>query len=421
MPGQTVAEKIISAHAGRTVFQGEITIVQVDGVMGHDSTVPFAIKAFHALGANQLWCPDRVSLVIDHSAPSPNERVSRLHQVIRDFALGIGGNLYDVGEGICHQLMIEKDHVRPGDLFVGADSHTVTYGALGALAIGMGATDLAGIMLTGKTWLRVPPTVKFELRGRLPRGVVAKDLVLFLLGQIGMAGLNYQAAEFTGSAVEKLTLASRMTLANMVAEMGAKAGLVDPMGLDLPYDFAGIQPDKDALYSSKYDFDVSSLEPQISRPHSPADVVPINQVKGTHIDQAFIGSCTNGRLEDLHAAAAILKGKQIAPRLRLLIAPASRGIFEQAIEDGTVKTLSSAGAVFLPPGCGPCVGTHNGVPGDGDVVISSSNRNFRGRMGNPNALIYLGSPATVAAAAVCGEISDPRELLPHKNSLEPSL
>jgi 3-isopropylmalate/(R)-2-methylmalate dehydratase large subunit len=411
MSGQTVAEKIISKHAGRTVYQDEIVIVHVDGVMAHDSTAPFAIKAFKEFDAKELW-ENNVNLVIDHGAPAPNERISNLHQLTRDFALEMGCKLFDVGEGICHQLMVEKGHVRPGDLFIGADSHTVTYGALGAMGIGVGSTDLAGILLTGKTWLRVPRTIKLNLNGNLPKGVFAKDLILFLIGQIGMAGATYQAIEFTGTTMKNMSLASRMTLANMVAEMGAKAGLVDTAGLQLSYDFETISPDENAQYARVYHFDVSSIQPQVSLPHSPDNVVPIEHVKGTHIDQGFIGSCTNGRLEDLRVAAAILQGKHTAPNVRLLIAPASRTIFEQAVEDGTIHILSRAGATLLPPGCGPCVGTHNGVPGNGEIVISSSNRNFRGRMGNPNASIYLASPATVATSAVFGAIAGPHNLLP---------
>jgi 3-isopropylmalate/(R)-2-methylmalate dehydratase large subunit len=307
--------------------------------------------------------------------------------------------------------MVEREHVRPGDLFVGADSHTCTYGALDALALGVGSTDLAAIMLTGKTWLRVPRTIRIELSGELPKGVVAKDLILFLVGQLGIAGAIYRAIEFTGTAVEPLSLASRMTVANMSSEMGAKTGVIDPAGLTLDYEFEPVLPDPDAQYEKVLRFDASSLQPQVSVPHSPDNAVPIEQVEGQEIDLAFIGSCTNSRLEDLHVATSILKGNAIAPHVRLLIAPASRQVFAEGLRDGTIGALSEAGATFITSGCGPCVGTHNGIPADGDVVISSTNRNFEGRMGNPNSRIYLASPAVVAASALHGVITDPRRLL----------
>ncbi|MEM7117375.1 MAG: aconitase/3-isopropylmalate dehydratase large subunit family protein, partial [Chloroflexota bacterium] len=324
----------------------------------------------------------------------------------RKFAAEMGCHFYDVGEGICHQLMVENDHVRPGDIFTGADSHTPTYGALGALALGMGSTDLAGVLLTCKTWLKVPETVKIVLNGMLPAEVSAKDVILSLVGKLGIAGATYEAVEFTGTAVSTFTLASRMTLANMVAEMGAKAGLVDTTGLQLPYDYDPIQPDPNANYRAVYEFDVSTLRPQVALPHSPDKVVDIDAALGQKIDMAFIGSCTNARLEDLQAAASVLRGKKISPHVRLLIAPASKQVFQAALCDGTIATLSKAGATFITSGCGPCVGTHQGVPGNGETIISSTNRNFQGRMGNPRANIYLASPAVVAAAALAGEIVD---------------
>lgn len=409
--GQTIAEKIISERAGQSVHQNDIAIVSVDAIMATDTTAPFAIQAFYEMGGKELWQADRVTLVIDHAAPAPTERISNLHKLMREFAREMGCILYDVGEGICHQLMVEHEHVRPGDLFVGADSHTCTYGALNALSIGVGSTDLAAIMLTGKTWLRVPRTILIELNGSLPKGTSAKDLILFLVGQIGIDGAIYRAIEFSGSAIEDLSLASRMTVANMASEMGAKAGLVHPTGLELPYEFKPVLPDSDAQYEEVYRFDASSLQPQVAVPHSPQNVLPIQQVVGQRVDQAFIGSCTNSRLEDLHMAAAILKGRRVAPHVRMLVAPASKKVFTQALRDGTIEILSEAGATLITSGCGPCVGTHNGVPADGEVVVSSTNRNFKGRMGNPNSRIYLASPAVVAASAVCGVITDPRGLL----------
>jgi 3-isopropylmalate/(R)-2-methylmalate dehydratase large subunit len=277
---------------------------------------------------------------------------------------------------------------------------------LNAFGIGVGSTDLAGSMLTGKTWLKVPKTIKITLNGELKNWVTAKDVVLFLIKQLGVEGANYQTVEFTGETIKSMTLSSRITLANMSAEMGAKAALVDPSGLQLPYDFEPTFPDPDADYVRELTFDVSALRPQIARPHSPENVVPIDEVLGTKIHYAFIGSCTNTRLEDLHAAARVLKGQKLGST-RLIVAPASKKIFNDALEDGTLQILSEAGVTFITSGCGPCVGSHLGVPGDGEVVLSSTNRNFQGRMGNPKAQIYLASPAVVAASALAGEIVEP--------------
>jgi len=409
--GQTISEKIISRHAEKKVHAGDIVIAPVDGVMATDATGPFAIRAFREMGGQALWDPERVSLIIDHAAPPPNERAANLHRMMRDFHDEMGGHFYDVGSGICHQLMVENEHVRPGDLFIGADSHTPTYGAVNAFAAGVGSTDLAAVLLTGKIWLKVPETIKIELTGVLPRGIAAKDVILTLLGQLTLSGATYKAVEFTGPVVAGLTLASRMTLANMTAEMGAKTGIVDPQGLELPYAFTPVHADAGAEYVQTVRLDVSHLRPQIAIPHSPDNVRPVDDALGKPVDQAFIGSCTNSRLEDLHMAARILRGKKIHPHVRLVIAPASKNVFEAALRDGTVQALTAAGATFITSGCGPCVGTHQGVPGDDEVVISSTNRNFQGRMGNPRASIYLGSPAVVAASALRGEIADPVALL----------
>lgn len=408
--GQTVAEKIISAHAGRDVRAGEIAIVKVDGVMATDATGPFALQAFREMGGVKPWDAKRLSLILDHAAPAPNERVANLHKMLRDFAAETGCHFYDVGQGICHQLMVENEHVKPGDLFLGADSHTPHYGALNAFAVGVGSTDLAATMLTGKTWLKVPKTIKVVLSGRLNPGVFAKDLALHVLSKIGVSGASYMAIEFTGEAVTRMTLASRAVLANMASEMGAKTGLVDPTGLELPYVWTPTLPDADAEYQAVYEVDISDLTPLVAAPDSPANVRPVSAVKGVKVQQAFIGSCTNSRLEDLQAAAAVLKGKRIAAGVRMLIAPASNAVLQAALRDGTAQTLMEAGAMFMTSGCGPCVGTHLGVPGDDEVVISSTNRNFKGRMGNPKAQIYLSSPAVVAASALRGEIADPAEV-----------
>lgn len=416
--GQTTVEKLISKHAEHEVHAGDLAIVNVDGVMATDATGPFAIKSFREMGGTKLWDAERVSLILDHATPAPNERISNLHQLLREFADEMACHFYDVGEGICHQLMVENEHVKPGDLFLGADSHTPTYGALNAFAAGVGSTDLAAIMLTGKTWLKVPETIRLELVGELPKGLTAKDIILFLVGKIGIAGASYMAIEFTGEAILDFTLASRMVLANMVAEMGAKTGLVDPTNLELGYDWEATYPDDDANYIMSHTVDVSQLKPQIALPHLPSNVSDIEAIQGKKIQQAFIGSCTNARLEDLQMAARVLKGKKIARGVRLLIAPASRKIFNEALADGTIQILSESGATFMTAGCGPCVGTLGGIPADGEVIISSTNRNFQGRMGNPKAEIYLSSPAVVAASALTGEITNPANVLDENSEWE---
>lgn len=421
---QTAAEKILSRKAGEAVEAGDIAVVPVDGAMATDTTAPFAIQAFEKMGGTRVWDPARMSLILDHATPAPNERISNLHTMMRRFARQHGTHFYEIGNGICHQLMMENGHVAPGELFVGADSHTPTLGAIGAFAVGVGSTDLAAVMHTGRIWLKVPRTVRIELSGRLRAGTYAKDVILHLVGKLGIAGATYEAVEFAGSAVVGMTLASRMVLANMVAEMGAKTALVDTAGLELMTLPAPLQErlaemvplpdvtaDEGATYRAVHRVDVSDLGAQVAVPHSPDSVRDVREVAGTRVDMAFLGSCTNARLEDLHVAAEVLRGKRLAKGVRLIVAAASRAVFDAALADGTVETLSSAGATFITSGCGPCVGTHQGVPGDGEVVISSTNRNFRGRMGNPNANVYLGSPAVVAAAAVAGEIVDPAEVL----------
>jgi 3-isopropylmalate/(R)-2-methylmalate dehydratase large subunit len=405
MAGLTIAEKILSQHAGHTVRAGELCIVPVDGCMATDTTAPMAIQAFREMGGQRLYDRQRFHLIIDHAAPAPNERIANLHNGMRQFAAEQGCALHDIGSGICHQVMVDHQKVRPGDVFIGADSHTPTYGALNAFACGMGATDLAAVMLTGKTWLKVPATIRVVLQGPLPPGISGKDLALQVCKQLTISGATYQAVEYHGSAVEALSLSQRMALCNMSAELGAKTGLVHPQGLQLPYPFEAVLPDADAVYARTIEVNVSALRPQLAIPHSPDAVQDVAQWAGTKITYAFIGTCTNGRLDDLQAAAAILRGKQIAPGVRMVVAPASRQVLLDALADGTVQTLIAAGATIINSGCGPCVGSHEGVPGDGEVVISAANRNFKGRMGNPHALIYLASPATVAASALHGYIT----------------
>jgi len=404
---QTIVEKIISSHAGKTVYEGELVIARVDAAMASDTTAPLTIKAFNSMGGQTVWDPKRCILVIDHAAPAPNERIANLHLMMREFAREQQCLLFEAGEGICHQLMIEKNIVRPGQIIAGADSHSTSYGAVGALGTGVGATDLAAVLLTGRIWLKVPGTIKIEIKGHLPQGLQSKDLILTVLRETGIAGANYQSMEFSGEVISRLSLAGRITLANMMIEAGAKTGFVNPAGLELPYEFTPVLPDPDAVYRRTINIDAAAIQPMVSRPHSPDDVVSVGEIEGKPIDYAFIGTCVNGRLEDLQIAARILKNAKIHPSTRLLIGPASRQVFLDAVKDGTAEILTMAGATFIPPGCGPCVGTHSGVPGDNEVVISAGNRNFKGRMGNPNADIYLASPATVAASVREGRITNP--------------
>ncbi|SDJ26861.1 3-isopropylmalate dehydratase large subunit [Natribacillus halophilus] len=400
--GKTIIEKIIANHSEESVNAGDITIVDVDATMATDTTAPLAIKSFEEMGGEQVQNSDNTVLVIDHASPPPNEQVANLQARMRSFSREQNTHLYDIGEGIGHQIMIDHKHVRPGQIVFGADSHTVTHGALGAFATGVGSTDLAGIWLTGQTWVKVPETIKIEFEGKLQPGVTSKDIILYLVGKLGISGATYQSIEYSGSATNEMSLASRMTLANMSIEMGAKAGFVDTEGLVLKEPFEHIQPDEDAKYSEIHKVNVSELQPQISIPHSPDQVVNASYVENTPIQQGFIGSCTNGRLEDLQAAAKVLDGKKIHPNTRLLIAPASKQVLHDALEDGTFAILTKAGATFLTSGCGPCVGTHMGIPADEENIISSSNRNFMGRMGNSKSNVYLGSPSVVARSVLHG-------------------
>lgn len=416
--GQTIIEKILSNKSGKNVTVGDIVVATVDYVMGQDGTSPLAINAYRAMEGKKLFDPARVALVIDHSSPSPLEAVSNLHTLMRSFARETGCKLYDVGEGVCHQLMLETGRIGPGSLVVGADSHTCTYGALNAFSTGVGSTDLAAALISGKMWFKVPETIKFVCNGKLPPGVYSKDLILFLIGQVTADGATYLSAEYTGEAIRAMSIEARFTVANMAIEMGAKAGLMeaDEKTFDWVKRFGGsgfeaVAADADAVYARVLEYDVSALEPQLAKPHRVDNVAPLSELAGTPIHQAVIGTCTNGRLEDLRIAAEILKGRKVSPDVRFIIAPASREIYVQAMREGLLETLVLAGGAVVTPGCGPCVGTHNGVPSDGETVISTANRNFKGRMGNRNAEIYLGSPATVVASAITGKITDPREFL----------
>jgi len=414
--GKTIAEKILSRKSNRDASEGDIVIARVDLLMAQDGTAPLAIRAFEDMGGTDVWDSERISLVLDHNAPSPSESVSRIHDGIREFARSQGiGKLYDVGCGVCHQLMPEQGHVHPGDLVIGADSHTCTYGALNAFATGVGSTDAAAVMRTGSLWLRIPSSASVVLNGELPEGVFAKDVILGVIGRVGASGATYMSVEFGGELVSNLGVDARMTICNMGVEMGAKTALMESDGKT--EDFLGgevgepVSPDPDASYAWEIELDAGDLDPMVARPHRVDDVVPVAELAGTGVQQAFLGTCTNGRLEDLRVAAGILRGNRVSEGTRLIVAPASREVLTGAIRDGTFETLVESGAVFVAPGCGPCVGTHAGVPGDGESVISTANRNFKGRMGNGLASIYLASPATVAASAIAGEITDPRDYI----------
>jgi 3-isopropylmalate/(R)-2-methylmalate dehydratase large subunit len=416
--GKTIAEKIFSNHAGMDVKSGDMVVTDVDFMMGQDGTSPLAIQAFAEMGGKKVRDPSRIALLIDHSAPSPLEGVSNLHSMMRGFAREQGVCLYDVGMGVCHCVLPEQGHFVPGDIVVGADSHTTTYGAINVFSTGVGSTDLAAAMLTGQLWFKVPPTLRLELAGVLPLGVYSKDVALFLAGQITADGATYMAIEYGGKVIERLSVEARFTLSNMAVEMGAKAGLMEADAKTLEWvgerarrPFTPVSPDPDAGYERTLEFDLSELSPQVAEPHRVDRVKPVEELEGIPIQEAVVGTCTNGRVEDLQIAAAILGGKRVSPDVRLIVAPASRQVLMKAMETGAIQRLVEAGAAVVTPGCGPCVGTHNGVPSDGENVISTANRNFKGRMGNPKSFIYLASPATVAASAVAGKITDPRRML----------
>jgi 3-isopropylmalate/(R)-2-methylmalate dehydratase large subunit len=416
--GKTLAEKILSLKSHGEAEAGDVVIADVDLAFVQDTTGPLTIRQFKESGFEALAKPQQTIIFLDHAAPSPARQLSNDHILLRRFAEEMGCRIYEVGEGICHQLVAEN-FANPGDIIVGADSHTVTTGALGAFATGMGSSDVAVALALGKNWFRVPESFLIELRGVFPQGVYAKDLILYLIGQIGADGANYKALEFGGEALAQMAMSQRLTIANMAVEAGAKVGLFP--GDRITQDFLAehgrdgnykpLYPDAEANYERVIPVNLDQLEPMLSLPHAVDNVRPVAEVKGIKIQQAFIGTCTNGRLEDLAVAAEILKGKKRHPVTRLLIAPASRQVLIRAVEKGYIQSLIEAGAAVLPPGCAACLGLHQGVLGDGEVCLSTANRNFKGRMGNPEAMIYLASPATAAASAIKGEITDPREFM----------
>lgn len=416
--GQTIAEKILGAHSGKEAKAGDIVVADLDFMIGQDGTSGVAIDSFRKMAAKKVLCPEKAAIIVDHSSPSPNQGVSAIHKKIREFCQETGVKLYDVGCGVCHQITPEQGHAVPGDLVIGADSHTCTYGAINVFSTGIGSTDLAAAWVSGKLWFKVPETFKVTYKGKLPKGVLSKDMVLKLIGDITADGATYMALEIGGETIKDLSIDARFTISNMAIECGAKAGLMEAGKKTLDWVKAHskrkakpISADKDAKYAKSIEIDVTKLEPQIAKPHTVDNVVSISKLGEVPVQQGLIGTCTNGRLEDFQIAAKILKGKKVKSGCRLIIAPASTQILLDMIADGTYQTLLNAGAIAVTPGCGPCVGTHNGVPSDGENVISTANRNFLGRMGNTKAFIYLGSPATVAASMIEGKIADARKYL----------
>lgn len=412
---KTFSEKILGQKAGKDVIAGEFVEIEPDVAMSHDNTVDISNK-FYSLGVDKVYDPDKHVIVLDHAIPASNAKFAENHKVIREFVRKQGiRNFYDINTGICHQVLPEKGHIKPGLVAVGSDSHSTSYGAFGAFATGIGRSEMAVIMATGKIWLRIPETIKIVIEGELPRGITSKDVILKVIGDLGADGAIYKAVEFTGPVVARMSVASRFVLSNMAVEFGAKAGYSIPNEATVQYlkSRAGnsweiVSSDEDANFEDEIHFDVSDLAPQIAKPHTVDNVAPVNKVEGTPLQQIFFGSCTNTRLEDIRIVANMLRGKKIHPDVRMLMFPASTEIFLKALKRGYIEDLVEAGVVMMNPGCGPCMGNHEGVPASGEVTLSTSNRNFRGRMGNKEADIYLASPLTCAVSALTGKITDHR-------------
>jgi 3-isopropylmalate/(R)-2-methylmalate dehydratase large subunit len=416
--GKTISEIILGAKSNSDVRAGDIVVAQVDLAFVQDTTGPLTVRQFRAAGFKKTASTLKAAVFLDHAAPSQSREMSNDHILLREFAAQTGALISEVGDGVCHQLVAES-LAKPGDLIIGTDSHTVTAGGLGAFACGMGSSDVAIALGLGKTWFRIPETFLIEFTGKFKKGVNAKDLILYLIGKIGADGATYKALEFGGPGVANVSVPQRLTVANMAVEAGAKAGIFPADELTRrflteqgrPDDYKPVRADDNAVYEKTIKIKLSELEPMVAKPHTVDNTVPVKEVAGTKIQQVSIGTCTNGRIEDIEIVAKILKGKHRHPKTRLIIAPASRDILLAATAAGYIETLLKAGAVILPPGCGSCLGLHQGVLGDGESCLSTANRNFKGRMGSPEAFIYLGNPATAAATAIKGEITDPREFL----------
>ncbi len=416
--GKTLIEKIFSRASGKDVKAGDFVFADIDLAMIHDITAPLAIKAFREIaGENaKLWDPSKVIMAFDHQVPADSVQAAENHKMLREFAKEQGILNYDVKGGIAHQLMVEN-HVNPGMLVVGADSHTCMYGALGAFATGIGSTDMGCVLALGKLWFKVPESIRFNIHGKLGRHVYGKDIVLKLIGMVGADGANYKACVYAGEVVEKLGMSDRLTMCNMAIEMGGKAGIVEPDDVTLKYlkdmgrEFDGelIRSDEDAAFQ-EIELDVTDMPPQVAKPHRVDNVVDVAEVEGTAVNQVFIGSCTNGRYEDLKIAAEILKGERVAENVRLIVIPASRREYERALKDGLIDIFVEARGLVEAPCCGPCMGGSFGLIASGEVSVSTSNRNFVGRQGSPEGRIYLVNPAVAAATAIYGEIVDPRRI-----------
>ncbi len=417
---QTISEKILAAHAGRDqVTAGELIEARLDFVLGNDITAPLAIEVFRKAGARRVFDPQRVAMIPDHFIPNKDIQSAAQAKLMREFAHEQELAYYfEVGRsGIEHALLPEQGLVLPGDLIIGADSHTCTYGALGAFSTGVGSTDLGAAMITGTSWFKVPPSIKYVFTGSLRPWVGGKDLILYTIGQIGVDGARYKAMEFTGPVIETLSMADRFTVSNMAVEAGAKAGIIAADDITEAYvkerakrEYRFYRSDPDAAYEAVFQWDVSGLEPQVACPHSPQNVKPVGEVSDIHIDQAVIGSCTNGRLEDLRIAAEVLRGRKAASGVRLIIIPATQRIYQQALEEGLLQIFVASEAVVSTPTCGPCLGGYMGILAEGERAVSTTNRNFVGRMGHPRSEVYLTSPAVAAASAVLGRLAHPDEL-----------
>jgi 3-isopropylmalate/(R)-2-methylmalate dehydratase large subunit len=416
--GQTFAEKILAQKAGLdSVAPGQIVEVAPDVALSHDNTAAIA-DIFHQIGVARVARPDIHVVVLDHACPAPTARHAQNHKSIREFVAEQSiANFYDVGRGVCHQVLAEEGFALPGTLIVGADSHTPTAGAFGAFAVGVGRSEMAAILATAHIWLRVPESLKIVVHGQLREGVTSKDLALHAIGDLGADGGLYQSVEWHGEGIEALDMEARMVIPNLMAEMGAKNAYIPPDDVTFawlekrarkPYD--SIYPDSEGTYARVVEYDASAIEPMVARPHTVDNVAPVQEVAGTRIDQAFLGTCTNGRLSDLAAAARVLEGRKVAPGVRLIVIPASSEVYLAALDAGYLRTFAEAGAVIESPGCGPCMGNHLGIPAEGEVTISTANRNFRGRMGTQESEIYLASPLVVAASAAAGEIVHPEDL-----------
>ncbi len=411
--GQTLAEKIISEHVGRPVRAGELVIAKVDVCAVQDGTGPLTVQEFKKLGKDKLNNPERTILFIDHASPSPKKELSNMHTTLRDFSRDYGAVLSEVGSGVCHQRLIET-YVNPCEILVGADSHTCTTGALGAFATGMGSTDIAVAMALGKTWLKVPQTFKIVVNGKFKEGICSKDLMLHLIGMIGADGATYRALEFCGETIENMEMSERFTLANMAVEAGAKAGLFVADEKTKAYlkehgredKFRTLKPDEDAVYERVIEIKADDIRHTVSCPHTVDNTKTIDELGEVKVDQVYVGTCTNGRIEDMRTVAKILKGNKVKDGVRMLICPASRDIYMKALDEGLIRIFMEANATILPPGCGPCVGVHAGILADGEVCLTTQNRNFQGRMGNTNGYIYLSSPYVAAYSALRGYITD---------------